>query len=169
MGYDLYSEKESTDSDVSYFRWNYWCWPSVLTLASVYGWEAKGTTFHPLTEADIEEHGYSQERQDAYRNMISEWEGAYDSNDGQVVLTEDALEMAKALEKALVDIPDGDIPTPGETSEGTIPIDSQDYEKHRSLCRSGNKKALAISFSGDNKIYLKQFIKFLRRGSFSIS
>jgi hypothetical protein len=58
----------------------------ILTLANSYGWEPMGTE-NGLPETD------------------SEWDGSYLSNNFQIILKEDAVNLAKALELALPDLP----------------------------------------------------------------
>ena len=59
-------------------------WEFYLALARTYGWEGQGT---------VAPDGVPSE----------EWEGAYNSNDGQRVTPGDAVEMASALERVLAD------------------------------------------------------------------
>ncbi|MFC1634144.1 hypothetical protein ACFL5Z_04830 [Planctomycetota bacterium] len=81
MGMDLYRI-----TDGAYFRWGGPYWLAVLELAQRNGWQPMGT-----------------------RNPCrSEWDGNYTLNASQVVVDQDAMEMAMALEKGLPDIPSED-------------------------------------------------------------
>jgi hypothetical protein len=81
MGYDLQSRIKSEND---YYRFNIAGWSDVLALAKEYGWKPMGTVMEePATEIN--------------------WDGYYHSNDGQMVLDEDAQNIREALEKALVD------------------------------------------------------------------
>jgi len=59
-------------------------WDFILNLAEAYGWQAPGT--RPPPDVDP-----------------GEWDGSYDSSDGQTVTTEDALALAQALRRARAD------------------------------------------------------------------
>jgi hypothetical protein len=59
-----------------------WIWVDLLDIALENGWEPMGTV-EPYGEADIE------------------WDGHYCSSDFQLVLEEDLLAIADALEKAI--------------------------------------------------------------------
>jgi hypothetical protein len=59
-------------------------WEFYIRLARAYGWEPLGSLPPPGVAAQ-------------------DWEGSYDSNDGQVVSREDANAFAVALERALED------------------------------------------------------------------
>lgn len=74
MGYDLTS-KESGD----YFRFNIHGWGPVLSLARKYGWQPMGTI----------------------HESSKDWEGSYFGNDCQVVVAEDAANIAIALQNAM--------------------------------------------------------------------
>ena len=164
MGYDLYSQKEGLPEGEGYFRWNIWYWPPILSLAHNFGWQPAGTVFYPLTQADIELHELSAEDQAHHQEIMDEWTGEYDSNSGQIVTTRDALNMAVALERALLEVPDEQLlEVDGDPSKEFL-------EKHRQRMREGNRQALLLQFSGkSNKDYLKSFIEFLRHGCFQIS
>ena len=165
MGYDLYSRSD----DATHFRWNIWGWGPILTLAETYGWEGCGTTIEPITEDDMREHDISQEEADKHNTAVLEWSGTYFGNDGQLVSSEDALAIAVALEQSLDDIPDFDIPAPGQKEDGMVSVTNEANAKHRASLNAGSRPALTIEFSGkDNKTYIKKFIKFLRKGAFNI-
>ena len=71
MGFDL------TNSKGQEFRFNYFDFPKVLTLAEYFGWEPMGTV------------------------LSDDWNGTYVSNDWQHVLEEDAFNLANALKTAV--------------------------------------------------------------------
>src|SRR5262245_15574478 len=62
-----------------------------LELAELYGWRPLGT--QPPFRHD-------------FHKLSAEWDGAYLTNDGQMIKAVDALSLAAALEKALDDISD---------------------------------------------------------------
>jgi hypothetical protein len=108
-------------------------WARVLSLAMFYGWQPMGTRAPSITEL----HGFNAE----------DWDGTYLTNDGQIVLTEDALRLGIALEKSLDDIPDFNLEV---YSSDLGKINPFEY------------------FAGDEKRQLANFIKFCRLGSFII-
>jgi hypothetical protein len=108
-------------------------WTRILSLAMFYGWQPMGTRVPSITEL----HGLNFE----------DWDGSYLTNDGQIVVTEDALRLGRALEKSLDDIPDFNLEVyPPDLSKVT-PFEY---------------------FAGDEKQQLADFIKFCRLGSFLI-
>ncbi len=76
-----------------------------------------------------------------------DWDGTYLTNDGQIVIAEDALALAMALEKSLDDIPDFNLED-----------DPPDHSKINPF----------EYFAGDEKHHLAEFIDFCRLGSFLI-
>jgi hypothetical protein len=81
MGFNLSNGKENIRfSTVSFYK--------TLGLAKTYGWIPKGTN--------------CPEKMDELEN----WDGEYYTNLGQYVTSEDAINLAKALERALENIPD---------------------------------------------------------------
>ena len=147
MGYDLTNEKGE------YFRWNIWGWAEVINLGLAYGWQPLGTEIDSSRFEDYKD----------YEDYKENHEGAYFGNDGQVVCAEDAKAFSEALESSLDDIPDERI----EKRE-KIPIDDN-FFKERAKIWNQEQSALVSRFSGENnKNYLKDFIKFLKVGSFSI-
>jgi hypothetical protein len=108
-------------------------WSRVLSLALFYGWQPMGTRVPSMTEI----HGFDAEA----------WDGTYLTNDGQIVLAEDALSLAIALEKSLDDIPDFNL---DDHSPDLSKINPFEY------------------FAGDEKPQLVDFIQFCRLGSFLI-
>jgi hypothetical protein len=108
-------------------------WTRILSLAMFYGWQPMGTRVPSITEL----HGLNFE----------DWDGTYLTNDGQIVVLEDALRLGMALEKSLDDIPDFNLEVyPPDLSKLT-PFEY---------------------FAGDEKQQLADFIKFCRLGSFII-
>ena len=116
MGYEL-CQIHSNDE----FRYQYSVWPRILLVASEHGWHAEGTKLR----SDIPCH--------------KEWDGTYFSNDGQIVSKQDALNLAFALAKALIAIPDE--PT-----------------KEEPFCY----------FTSSWRQYLIEFIQFCKKGPFII-
>ena len=108
-------------------------WTKVLSLAIFYGWQPMGTRVPSMTEI----HGFD----------VDYWDGTYLTNDGQIVVEEDALSLALALEKSLDDIPDFNLEY--------YPLDL-------------NKITPFEFFAGAEKGQLVDFIKFCRLGSFLI-
>lgn len=81
MGIDLRRKKDGIS--VSVFTW-----ARAYALATEGGWEPRGT----LPPKHLS------------RAAKEKWEGAYDSNDGQIIRDEDARAMADALEKMLANL-----------------------------------------------------------------
>ena len=108
-------------------------WTRVLSLGMFYGWQPMGTRVPSMTEIQ----GFHAES----------WDGTYLTNDGQIVVTEDALSLGLALEKALDDIPDFNL-----DYDYLDPAKIHPFEY----------------FAGDEKRQLIDFIKFCRLGSFLI-
>jgi|SRR5215208_5361164 len=108
-------------------------WVKVLSLGMFYGWQPMGTRVPSITEL----HGLIDEY----------WDGTYLTNDGQIVVTEDALRLGVALEKSLDDVPDFNFKV--------YPLDP-------------DKVNLFEYFAGAEKRRLVDFIRFCRLGSFLI-
>jgi hypothetical protein len=123
----------SSQSAISRQKFNREAWTKVLSLAIFYGWQPMGTRVPSMTEI----HGFDAEY----------WDGTYLTNDGQIVVTEDARSLAIALEKSLDDIPDFNLEY--------YPLDL-------------NRITPFEYFAGDEKGQLVDFIKFCRLGSFLI-
>jgi hypothetical protein len=123
----------SSQSAISRQKFSRESWTKVLSLAIFYGWQPMGTRVPSMTEI----HGFDTEY----------WDGTYLTNDGQIVVAEDALFLAMALEKSLDDIPDFNL--------RYFPLDL-------------NKITPFEFFAGDEKGQLVDFIKFCRLGSFLI-
>ena len=123
----------SSQSAISRQKFSRESWTKVLSLAIFYGWQPMGTRVPSMTEI----HGFDTEY----------WDGTYLTNDGQIVVAEDALSLAIALEKSLDDIPDFNL--------RYFPLDL-------------DKITPFEFFAGDEKGQLVDFIKFCRLGSFLI-
>ena len=123
----------SSQSAISRQKFSKESWVKILNLAMFYGWQPLGTRVPSITEI----HGL----------IFEDWDGTYLTNDGQIVVSEDALRLGRALEKSLDDIPDFNLevypPNPNQ-------INPFEY------------------FAGDEKQQLTDFIKFCRLGSFLI-
>ncbi|MBN1187450.1 MAG: hypothetical protein JXB49_34560 [Bacteroidales bacterium] len=146
MGYYITNGKRD-------IRYNLHAWPLLLELAFHYGWTPMGTKVDP------------QEN----------WNGTYFTNDGAWVTTEDALNLATSLEKALQDIPDVDDDIissiwgtnifhlkQGErmTEERWIELD-----KYLNPPRGEDKSKLLLRFGGEGeKSKLRWFIDLCRDG-----
>jgi hypothetical protein len=123
----------SSQSAISRHKFTKESWTKVLSLGMFYGWQPMGTRVPSMTEI----HGFHAEA----------WDGTYLTNDGQIVVAEDALSLAIALEKSLDDIPDFNLDVyPPDLSK----INPFQY------------------FAGDEKRHLVDFIRFCRLGSFLI-
>ena|SRR6266508_775168 len=123
----------SSQSAIARQKFSAESWTKVLSLGMFYGWQPMGTRVPSITEL----HGLIDEY----------WDGTYLTNDGQIVVAEDALLLAVALEKSLDDIPDFNLEVyPPDLSK----ITPFEY------------------FAGDEKQQLADFIKFCRLGSFLI-
>jgi hypothetical protein len=168
MGYDLLSVNPSDPNherddpyeigDLAYF--NIFIWPLLLELAVSYGWKPAGTR----APIDI----YTGEI------MTGEWDGSYCSNDGQVVIKEDAASLADALERALPDIPDHEIPVKQEVLSidqlGPILANVIENEFGKdAIIETTNLDLSALElFSGLQKHALICFIKLCRKDAFVI-
>ncbi|HKG53889.1 MAG TPA: hypothetical protein VKB04_06485 [Anaerolineales bacterium] len=123
----------SSQSAISRQKFSKESWVKILNLAMFYGWQPLGTRVPSITEI----HGL----------IFEDWDGTYLTNDGQIVVAEDALRLGRALEKSLDDIPDFNLEVyPPNLNQ----INPFEY------------------FAGDEKQQLTDFIKFCRLGSFLI-
>lgn len=157
MSYDLVSR-----STVLHRTFSRQFWAKALELARLHGWQPMGT--RPPSHLDLYELG-------------AEWDGRYLTNDGQTVKEEDALALAAALDRSLDAIPgdntsmdwgslfqqDDDLP------EWLSPDEKEFIEEE---LQDGLLDIMGMSplayFAGDEKRYLKEFIRFCRLGSFEI-
>jgi len=123
----------SSQSAISRQKFTRESWTKVLSLGLFNGWQPIGTRVPSITEL----HGLNTEP----------WDGTYLTNDGQIVVTEDALALGIALEKSLDDIPDFNLEVyPPDLGK----VNPFEY------------------FAGDEKRHLADFIKFCKLGSFLI-
>jgi len=123
----------SSQSAISRQKFSKESWVKILNLAMFYGWQPLGTRVPSITEI----HGL----------IFEDWDGTYLTNDGQIVVAEDALRLGRALEKSLDDIPDFNLEVyPPDLNQ----INPFEY------------------FAGDEKQQLTDFIRFCRLGSFLI-
>ena len=123
----------SSQSAISRQKFTRESWTRVLSLGLFYGWQPMGTRVPSITEL----HGLIDEY----------WDGTYLTNDGQIVVTEDALSLGIALEKSLDDIPDFNLEV--------YPLDPGKINPFE-------------YFAGDEKRHLADFIRFCKLGSFLI-
>lgn len=123
----------SSQSAISRQKFSKESWVKTLSLGLFYRWQPMGTRVPSMTEI----HGFHAEY----------WDGTYLTNDGQIVVTEDAFALGKALEKSLDDIPDFNL--------DVYPLDL-------------SKVTPFEYFAGDEKRQLVDFIKFCSLGSFLI-
>ena len=123
----------SSQSAISRQKLSKESWTRVLSLGIFYGWQPMGTRVPSMTEI----HGFHAEY----------WDGTYLTNDGQIVVTEDALALGIALEKSLDDIPDFNLEVYTPDLSKITPFEF---------------------FAGDEKQQLVDFIAFCRLGSFLI-
>jgi hypothetical protein len=137
-------------------------WAKALELARLYGWQPLGTL--PTPRLDFSKLG-------------ADWHGVYLTNDGQIVSAEDAYALAAALERSLEDIPDAGIETDWDVSswlkddlpEWFSPAERElvEEELQDGLLDIRGTHPLEF-FTGDEKYFLVQFIRFCRLGSFEI-
>jgi hypothetical protein len=123
----------SSQSAISRQKFSRESWTRVLSLGIFYGWQPMGTRVPSMSEI----HGLN----------VEDWDGTYLTNDGQIVVTEDAYSLAIALEKSLDDIPDFNLEVYPLDLSKTNPFEY---------------------FAGDGKSQLIDFIRFCRLGSFLI-
>ena len=123
----------SSQSAIARQKFSKESWIRVLSLGLFYGWQPMGTRVPSMTEV----HGFD----------VEYWDGTYLTNDGQIVVTEDALSLGNALEKSLDDIPDFNL------DYYLVDLDKVNPFEY---------------FAGDGKGQLVDFIKFCKLGSFLI-
>ena len=141
MGFDFHNEHGG------YFSLNWSGWRMVFELATAYGWKPEGT-----------------EPPDACPDS-REWDGSYFWNDYQWVTEADAMSLARALERAVAELPDEDLcPTKklklkdGRGREIDVEFLADNAEDDPKLYWSG-----AV-----NKAHLQGFIDFCKDGGFVI-
>ena len=173
MGYDLINSK-------GFFRFNFYEWRCVLTLAKHYGWEPMGTVMPEETAKLLMGDRGSDE--EGVQGFIQNWEGNYDSNSHQLVVKEDALNLALALMKAMEVLPDErSIVDEFSTNVSIDDIknsscsDEDIMSAVAEIIFRGNEKSIdplsAINcFSGlESKKYLGKFIQYCMHGGFDIT
>lgn len=161
-------------------------WSKILTIAQQYGWQPMGTKAPgPLPELE----GESPSENNDWRD----WDGNYLTNDFQSVTAEDATNIAAALERALVDIPDHDAYQDKRVvNEGPADTASTFERFSYEICTALNRelpgmemrvnrddRAVGLNtvmahntlewFSGRGKQAVQQFIAFCKAGEFCIS
>ena len=92
MGYDLYNANKC-------FCFSESAWIHVLILAQRFGWKPMGTIITEESAKMI--MGKMSSNEEAVQDYIKGWEGNYIGNDFQLVVKEDALNLAHALMKAM--------------------------------------------------------------------
>ena len=156
MSLELYNEPASISR-----RYSREFLEKALGLARLYGWRPLGT--RPPVGLNL-------------YLLNAEWDGAYLTNDGQVVSAEDARSLACALEKSLDDIPDHTTGT--DWNPGLWADDLPDWlsPEERDLLEDGlEEHGLGWAelhpfefFAGGEKDRLIWFIRFCRLGSFTV-
>ena len=123
----------SSQSAISRQKFSKESWVKILSLAMFYGWQPLGTRVPSITEL--------------HDLIFEDWDGTYLTNDGQIVVAEDALRLGIALEKSLDDIPDFNLEVYPPVLDQINPFEY---------------------FAGEEKRRLAEFIEFCRLGSFLI-
>lgn len=154
----------SSQSTVSRKKFRREAWAKLLSLAMLYGWQPMGT--HPASR--IEVSGLD----------VEDWNGTYLTNDGQIIIAEDALSLAMALEKALDDIPDFNIELDripksksqeaDELPEWLLPEEGVIIDGPKDQPLDAPEIHPFEYFAGNEKQQLVDFIKFCQLGSFII-
>lgn len=144
-----------------HFRFGCDGWERILDLAHSYGWEPTGTDAP---------HWRCEEG----RCVCENWGGTYFSNSGQSVTDDDAKGIAKALERALDDLPDDDVITgvkdckladllpPERAAE--LPADFREIR----VLRPDEHVSHIEGFSGEEKQHVRDFIAYCQAGGFHI-
>jgi hypothetical protein len=140
MGFDLRSESGAET------RYSGAAWAMLLTLGRAYGWKPAGTSAPSGMAA-------------------AEWTpSAYDTNDGQTVTRQDAANLAEALEAVLAD--------PGQSAKQAALKRDLDRLVHKQIVRILGAKARPYVEDPDPYVIpgdtIREFIEFLRQGSFRI-
>jgi hypothetical protein len=156
MPYDLYNP--STGLRLTFSRQFLF---KALELAELYGWQPRRT--QPPAHID-------------FRALGADWHGGYLTNDGQIVMASDASWLAAALENSLPDISDTNPPIDWHPKhwEDDLPewFTPQERAFIEDELQEGCLDILCVNplehFAGDEKMYLRRFIRFCRLGSFEI-
>ena len=155
MGFDLSGKNDS-------IHFNSWGWEKILCLAAKYGWQPEGS--HAPHNGRIEGDDYLRaDRHWRQWNANHTIADSYMTNDYQIVSAADAIGIANALQKALVDIPDEDVIrlTPNPELEAAL----KKSEIPRPLPPD---TPLTHCFSGTGKRTVEEFIEFCKGGEFVI-
>jgi len=153
MSYDLFNPSTTICR-----KFNRQFFVKALELAELYSWQPSGTQPPP---------GHN------FHDLNAEWDGNYLTNDGQIIKAEDALSLANALQIALGDIPDSIdhvdwnliLCMEDDLLEWLSPEEQQiiDDGIENELFDILDTHPLKF-FAGNEKDYLKKFIKFCRMG-----
>jgi hypothetical protein len=141
MGFDLRSESGAET------RYSGSAWAMLLNLGQAYGWQPAGTSAPPEIEA-------------------AEWEpDVYDTNDGQTVTRQDAANLAEALESLLAD--------PGQGAKQVALSRDLDRLVHKQMVQILGEAKVGPYMEDPNPLVIpddtmREFIEFLRQGSFRI-
>ena len=123
----------SSQSAIARQKFSKESWTRILSLGVFYGWQPMGTRVPSITEI----HGFDTDY----------WDGTYLTNDGQIVVAQDARWLGKALERSLDDIPDFNLDVYSLDLNQITPFEF---------------------FAGEGKQQLTDFVKFCKLGSFLI-
>lgn len=120
-----------------------WCF--LLNLAELYGWQPAGT----------------ESPRDWDENEDGEWQGDYDTNDGQTVTPADARSLADAVAAALAD---------PKLEDKAAELEAQFRQGVEARCGPELASVYQVGL-GDEEAYrphLEDFIRFCRQGAFEI-
>ncbi len=161
------------ENGIFHFRY-FGIWQKVLELARMFGWEPEGTSEPPNWREQKAEREHldsydPQEPQEPQPQDLPEvWMGQYDLYLGEGVSSRDAAALADALELALDDLPDNEMP------DRTIETEMEEIDQENQISISfyiiEPNKALNLfeTFGGQYKQEVIEFIAFCRRGGFHI-
>jgi hypothetical protein len=157
MPYDLYNP--STGLCLTFSRHFL---AKALELAELYGWQPRRT--QPPAHID-------------FCALGADWHGGYLTNDGQLVMASDARWLAAALEESLADLSDQNPAIdwdPRHWAEDDLPewLSPQERAMIEDELQESCLDLLGVNplehFAGDEKVYLRKFIRFCRLGSLEI-
>jgi hypothetical protein len=135
-------------------------WPVLLKLAQAYGWKPAGTRLYIGDGKDIK--------------RVIEWDGNYLDMAGQIVMDEDAASLADALDRALPDIPDHEIPgkwkeqKPDQLSPMLQIVAREIFGENETVVAINRDMSALELLSGFQKVDIVCFIKLCRKGFFYI-
>jgi len=163
MGYSICGADEDKDQSL-----NICSWRALLILAYSFGWKPKGTVFYcwqvNKTGEKIHPLYVDENRKDGGWVKDGDWSGTYFTNDWQEITAEDAHNLAKALKRALLIIPDEGVNAP-ELPQGCR--ESSDDEIHALL---DNREYLISFWSGlAGKQKIGDCIELFKSGSCNIA